>query len=101
MILATTGSIGLSSKPSTRRGRNSAPFLDGERRCPPEDCGGPPGYFEFMEGIASKRGKKAKEALEWYGGPYDPDDIDEQQINITLGRIANSHRTGRSKAVKK
>jgi Plasmid pRiA4b ORF-3-like protein len=36
-----------------------------------------------------------------YGGPYDPDDIDEQQIKITLGRIANSHRTGRSKTVKK
>ena len=76
-------------------------FLGGERRCPPEDCGGPPGYFEFIENIASKRSKKAREALEWYGGPYDPDDIDEQQIKITLGRIANSHRTGRSKAVKK
>ena len=42
-----------------------------------------------------------KRRLDWYGAPYDPDDIDEQQINITLGRIANSHRTGRSKAVKK
>jgi hypothetical protein len=82
--------------------RESYPrFLGGERRCPPEDCGGPPGYFEFIENIASKRGKKAKEALEWYGGPYDPDDIDEQQIKITLGRLANSHRTGRSKTVKK
>jgi hypothetical protein len=76
-------------------------FLGGERRCPPEDCGGPPGYFEFIENIASKRGKKAKEALEWYGGPYDPADIDERQIKITLGRIANSYRTGRSKSVKK
>jgi hypothetical protein len=66
-------------------------FLGGERRCPPEDCGGPPGYFEFIENIARKNSKKAKEALEWYGGPYDPDDIDEQQIKITLGRIANSY----------
>jgi hypothetical protein len=53
-------------------------FLGGERRCPPEDCGGPLGYFEFIESIASKRGKKPKEALEWYGGPYHPEDIDEQ-----------------------
>jgi hypothetical protein len=74
-------------------------FLGGERRCPPEDCGGPPGYFEFMENIARKRGKKAKEALEWYGGRYDPDDIDEQRIKITLSQIAN--RTGRSKIAKK
>lgn len=76
-------------------------FLGGERRCPPEDCGGPPGYFEFIENIASKRSKKAKDALEWYGRPYNPDDIDEQKIKITLGRIANSYRTGRSKTVKK
>ena len=30
----------------------------------PEDCGGPPGYFEFIENIARNRGKKAEEALE-------------------------------------
>jgi Plasmid pRiA4b ORF-3-like protein len=72
-------------------------FLGGERRYPPEDCGGPPGYFDFIENIAPKRSKKAKEALDWYGGPYDPDDIDAEQIKITLGRIANSYRTGRSK----
>jgi hypothetical protein len=40
--------------------------------------------------------KKAKEALDWYGGPFDPDDIDEEQIGITLGRIANAYRPGRS-----
>jgi hypothetical protein len=42
-------------------------FLGGERRCPPEDCGGPPGYFDFIENIARKNSKKAKEALDWYG----------------------------------
>jgi hypothetical protein len=45
-------------------------FLDGERRCPPEDCGGPPGYFDFMENASRKQSKQAKEALESYGGPY-------------------------------
>jgi Plasmid pRiA4b ORF-3-like protein len=76
-------------------------FLGGERRCPPEDCGGPPGYFDFIENIARKQSKKAKEALDWYDGPYDPNGIDVEKINITLGRIANSHRTGRSRPVKK
>jgi hypothetical protein len=76
-------------------------FLGGERRCPPEDCGGPLGYFDFIENIANKRSRKAKEALEWYGGPYDPDDMDEDQIKITLRRIANFYRAGRSKSVKK
>ena len=73
-------------------------LLGGERRCPPEDCGGPPGYFEFIENIFNK-GSKRTEALQWYGGPYNPDDIDEKQIEIALRRIAN--RAGRSKAVKK
>jgi hypothetical protein len=42
-------------------------FLGGERRCPPEDCGGTPGYYEFLKNIASKQDKKRNAALEWYG----------------------------------
>ena len=75
-------------------------FLGGERRCPPEDCGGFPGYYEFLDNIASKQAKRRKAALDWYGAPYDPDDIDEQQIVITLKRIANAWRPSRSKATK-
>jgi hypothetical protein len=74
-------------------------FLGGERRCPPEDCGGPPGYFDFIENIANKGNKKATEALMWYGGSYNPDDIDEKQVEIALRKIAD--RARRSKAVKK
>jgi hypothetical protein len=76
-------------------------FLAGERRCPPEDCGGPPGYLDFIENLARKNSKKAKEALDWYGGPYDPGDMDEEQIKIIPGRIANANRTGRSKAAER
>ena len=75
-------------------------FLGGERRCPPEDCGGFPCYYDFLDNIASKQSKKRKAALDWYGSPYDPDDIDEQQITINLKRIANAGRPGRSKSVK-
>jgi hypothetical protein len=59
-------------------------FLGGERRCPPEDCGGHPGYRDFLDNIASKQSKKRKGALDWYGGPYDPDEIDEQRIITNL-----------------
>ncbi len=58
----------------------------------PEDCGGIPGYYEFLNDIASKQTKKRKAALDWYGGPYDPDEIGEQQINTTLSRIADRSR---------
>jgi len=70
-------------------------FLGGERRCPPEDCGGFPGYYEFLENIASKQSKNRKAALDWYGGPYDPDEIDEQEIIRELNRIANAGRRSR------
>jgi hypothetical protein len=70
-------------------------FLGGERRCPPEDCGGFPGYYEFLQNIASKQSKKRKAALDWYGGPYDPDDIDEQKIIAALKRLANTKRRSR------
>ena len=70
-------------------------FLDGERRCPPEDCGGLPGYDEFLGNIGSKKAKTRKAALDWYGGPYDPDEIDEQKIVTRLKRIANAGRASR------
>jgi hypothetical protein len=63
-------------------------FLGGERRCPPEDCGGVPSYYEFIENIGSEDGAQRKSAFDWYGGPYDPDDIDEQKIITALRRIA-------------
>ena len=62
-------------------------FVGGERRCPPKDCGGVPGYYDFLKKIASKQGKKRKAALDWYGGPYDPNDIDERQIAVALKRV--------------
>lgn len=69
-------------------------FLGGERRCPPEDCGGMPGYYDFLDTIAGPdRGegsRRKKEALDWYGRPYDPDDIDETQIKTALRRISRT-----------
>jgi len=67
-------------------------FLGGERRCPPEDCGGFPGYCEFLDDIVSKDSKKRGAALKWYGRPYNPNDIGEQKIISALKRLANTKR---------
>ena len=78
-------------------------FLGGERRCPPEDCGGIPGYYDFLDRIAGPdkgKGSKKKEALSWYGGPYDPDDINLEQIRIALARIVSALRPRAKKPVK-
>ena len=37
-------------------------FLGGERRCPPEDCGGVPGYYEFLKNISNKQRRVREEA---------------------------------------
>jgi hypothetical protein len=46
-------------------------LLAGARRCPPEDCGGVPGHYAFLDDItasARSRGRRKQEALDWYGG---------------------------------
>jgi hypothetical protein len=72
-------------------------LIEGERRCPPEDCGGVPGYYQFIDDISgSDKGpgcRKKKDALKWYGRPYDPDDIDEHQLQIALRRLATDRRS--------
>jgi hypothetical protein len=70
-------------------------FLGGERRCPPEDCGGIPGYCEFLNNIASKQKAKRDHAQVWYGGPYDANDIEEKRIVAALTRMANVGRRSR------
>ncbi len=45
--------------------------LEGERACPPEDCGGPPGYVNYLDAIADPEHEQHDEMMEWRG-PFDP-----------------------------
>lgn len=58
--------------------------LAGERRCPPEDCGGPPGYTEFLEAIRDPNHPQHEEMLEWIGKPFDPEAFDLAAFNRKL-----------------
>lgn len=70
-------------------------FVDGARRAPPEDVGGVPGYYEFIEAISKPRHREHKRLLEWYGGPYDPDDIGALAIRLRIGDIAKRRHAGK------
>ncbi|GAB4367856.1 MAG: hypothetical protein Kow009_04690 [Spirochaetales bacterium] len=59
--------------------------LEGERACPPEDCGGYPGYEEILEALQSPAKKKNREILEWVGD-FDPEHFDLQQVNKKLAK---------------
>lgn len=46
---------------------------EGERACPPEDCGGAGGYQHVLEVISNPQDEEYEEMLEWLGGKFDPD----------------------------
>jgi hypothetical protein len=58
--------------------------IDGERNCPPEDCGAAPGYEDLIEALKKPKSKEAKEITEWLGRPYNPEDFNIEEINDLL-----------------
>lgn len=56
-----------------RKGERALACLAGERRCPPEDCGGIYGYTELLDILANPGHEEHQSMLEWLGGPYDPE----------------------------
>lgn len=61
------------------------PFcLDGARACPPEDCGGIPGYMHMLEILADPTHGEYEEIQEWLDEPFDPEFFSQDQVNATL-----------------
>ncbi len=60
--------------------------LGGERACPPEDCGGVPGYEEFLRAIRDPRHEEHDRMLQWAGGAFDPEAFDVKTVNRNLRR---------------
>ena len=67
-------------------------FVAGERRCPPEDVGGVPGFMRFLEAALNPFHNEHEEMLTWYGKPFDPDDIDERYVRMALSTVAARRR---------
>jgi Plasmid pRiA4b ORF-3-like protein len=58
--------------------------LDGDRACPPEDCGGPAGYQRLLDALADPADPEHDELLAWVGGEFDPDAFDLTGTNELL-----------------
>jgi hypothetical protein len=69
-------------------------FLDGARRGPPEDVGGPPGYEEFVKAVAKPRHPDHRRLMAWYGRPFDPEKIDLDMLHARLEEIADRRYAG-------
>ena len=59
--------------------------VTGSRACPPEDCGGPWGYRDFLEAIQNPGHQSHEEMVEWSGGEFDPEAFDIEAVNKDLG----------------
>ena len=70
-------------------------FVDGERRCPPEDVGGLPGFEMFLDAMADPGHEEHDRLREWYGGPYNADDIDERFTRRAVAAIAIRRHAGK------
>jgi len=67
------------------RDRDYPVCLDGARACPPEDCGGVPGYVSILEALENPTGPEFRETLEWLDGFYNPEVFDVRATNRILG----------------
>lgn len=71
-------------------------FVDGNRRAPPEDVGGLSGFEEFLDAMTKLRHKQHRQVVEWYGGPFKPEDISVATINERLAKLARRRTLGKA-----
>jgi hypothetical protein len=58
--------------------------IEGARACPPEDCGGPWGYANFVQAIQDPRHERHAELREWIGERFDPEAFNLDAVNKEL-----------------
>lgn len=73
----------ISSEPST----NTPVCLDGQRACPPEDCGGIYGYADLLEALSNRKHPEHKSIREWLGEPFLSERFDIASVNNRLKRL--------------
>ncbi|MGH9768968.1 MAG: plasmid pRiA4b ORF-3 family protein [Blastocatellia bacterium] len=80
--------IGVEKILPAAEGETYPKLVDGERACPPEDCGGFIGYANFLEGIGDENHPEHEDLLAWAGGNFDPERFDVEGVNWVLRKFA-------------
>lgn len=55
----------------------------GQFACPPEDCGGVPGYYDLVEALSDPNHERHEEMLDWIGD-FDPEGFSVDDVNRKL-----------------
>lgn len=71
-------------------------FLDGDRRAPPEDVGGLPGFEDFLIAMSKPRHAQHRKVVDWYGGRFEPNDIGVDTINERIAKLARRRALGKA-----
>ncbi len=58
--------------------------IKGRLACPPEDIGGIWGYYNFLEALRDPNHAEHEDFVEWYGGEFDSERFDLEEINRLL-----------------
>ena len=65
---------------------------EGQLACPPEDCGGIPGFYDLLDALRDPTHEEHQELRDWVGGDYDPEVFSIEAVN----RILMPRRSRRS-----
>lgn len=60
----------------------------GARACPPEDCGGVPGYEHLLQVLANPADEEYAEMKKWAPRGFDPEKFDVAAVNRKLAPLA-------------
>jgi len=71
--------------------------LEGARACPPEDSGGPPGYWWKLQIMQDPTHKEHEEVCDWMGRDWDPERFDLSSVNLRLKQQFTRLRPSRRK----
>ncbi|HEX8706344.1 MAG TPA: plasmid pRiA4b ORF-3 family protein [Myxococcaceae bacterium] len=61
--------------------------IGGARACPPEDCGGPPGYAHLLRVLNDCSHPEHDDTLTWVGGVFDPKGFNLNSVNTALAAM--------------
>lgn len=67
-------------------------LLAAQGACPPEDCGGPWGYANYIAAIADPDHEQHEDMIEWGGRDFDPSTVNEAAIRKELTKYINRRR---------
>ena len=70
----------------------AAAVLGGARACPPEDCGGVPGYENPVEAMNDSDHPDRDDLLEWLGEPFEPELFDLSKSDAAVRRLMKPRR---------